>query len=419
MTAALAARVAARSRCGLGGAIALQRGRDAALAADRQVGATELLYVRSPAVVTRAGARVTTALAADIYWIRAIQHFGGERLDADGRTGARLRAALSAARSDDDARSVLQHRLPLRRHLPRRAVSGRPGPARPGGRAAAKGDRRAADRSGSTCRTSASSTTGTCATTRRPRDWFQRAAAAARRADWLQPLAASTLAEGGHRATARVMWQQLAKPNEPWLRQHRRAQPARSSTRSTQIDALQARSRRPRRASGGAARDLGGAVRRGCSAACRSIRRHAVRLDPATGAITRSPTSPLFPLPDAARRRDEPPTRCAPRPRRLLGPRRVGSFLNVCIHRAAAAAVGRAARVALPALRLRAALVRQHSARELCAARAAAAARCRAPHLAPLSDRRSSSPVAVFVLAHGASSARRRCCCRGCCSRAR
>src|SRR5207248_4779074 len=39
----------------------------------------ELLYVRSPAAARRAFIG-SQAMAADLYWIRAIQHFGQERL---------------------------------------------------------------------------------------------------------------------------------------------------------------------------------------------------------------------------------------------------------------------------------------------------------------------------------------------------
>ncbi len=57
-------------------------------------------------------------------------------MDAD-----EVRAALAAARSHDHARSVLQHRLPVRRDLPERGATRRARPSRPGGRAAREGDR--------------------------------------------------------------------------------------------------------------------------------------------------------------------------------------------------------------------------------------------------------------------------------------
>jgi len=50
-----------------------------------QVDRPELLYVRSPAVLKRA-ALGYDAIAADVYWIRALQHFGEERLSPPSHT---------------------------------------------------------------------------------------------------------------------------------------------------------------------------------------------------------------------------------------------------------------------------------------------------------------------------------------------
>ena len=47
------------------------------------------LYVQSPAVLRRI-ALSFDALAADVYWIRALQHYGGDRLSRDGRERYRL-----------------------------------------------------------------------------------------------------------------------------------------------------------------------------------------------------------------------------------------------------------------------------------------------------------------------------------------
>jgi len=49
----------------------------------RQVHAQELLHVRSPQVLGRMVLEFD-AVAADLYWIRAIQHYGGERLKPSG-----------------------------------------------------------------------------------------------------------------------------------------------------------------------------------------------------------------------------------------------------------------------------------------------------------------------------------------------
>ena len=57
---------------------------------------------------------------------------GGERQKAAER--APLRSVVPAARSDDDARSAVHRRVPVRRHLSRRAAPGRRRAARPGDR---------------------------------------------------------------------------------------------------------------------------------------------------------------------------------------------------------------------------------------------------------------------------------------------
>ena len=64
-------------------AVALQAGRDAAYPR-RQRASERLLYTRSGAAVKRMALEFD-ALASDVYWIRAIQHYGGDRLAVDGR----------------------------------------------------------------------------------------------------------------------------------------------------------------------------------------------------------------------------------------------------------------------------------------------------------------------------------------------
>ncbi|HXG57323.1 MAG TPA: hypothetical protein VNJ03_18225, partial [Vicinamibacterales bacterium] len=64
-------------------AIVVQIARDSAFPDD--VDATErVLYAKSPAALGRLVLGFD-ALAADVYWVRAIQHYGGDRLDRSGR----------------------------------------------------------------------------------------------------------------------------------------------------------------------------------------------------------------------------------------------------------------------------------------------------------------------------------------------
>jgi tetratricopeptide (TPR) repeat protein len=50
--------------------------------------------------------------------------------------------------------------------------------------------------------------------------WFQRAAVQPNAPNWLTPLAASMLVQGNDRAAARFLWQQIAKSEEAWLRRN-------------------------------------------------------------------------------------------------------------------------------------------------------------------------------------------------------
>ena len=141
-------------------------------------------------------------------------------IGCDRQRPPQLRAALPAARSDDDARSVLHDRVPLRRHLSERSGSRWARAARSGGsRCSRKGIARTASKVAVPPRHRASCTTGTL------RD-YQAAASLvpARRSDqpnapnWLQPLAASMLTTGNDRAAARFLWQQILQSDQEWLR---------------------------------------------------------------------------------------------------------------------------------------------------------------------------------------------------------
>ena len=147
----------------LAAAIGLQIARDR-LYAHEDRDTEQILYVQSGGALKRLTLDFD-ALAADVYWIRAIQHFGGDRQRGTKRRKYEL--LLSAARSHDHARSVLHDRLPVRRDLSERALPGRPG-QRPIRRSPAEeGYRRAADEVAVPTTTSPSSTTGTFVISRR------------------------------------------------------------------------------------------------------------------------------------------------------------------------------------------------------------------------------------------------------------
>jgi hypothetical protein len=136
-------------------------------------------------------------------------------------------------------------------------------------------------------------------------DWFGRASRVPGAPIWLEPLAAATLAKGGDRQSARLMWTAILQSAQvDWLKQQaeRRLLQFRALD---DIDALQKALDQYAARAGAPPPDWATLVRAG------SLR--GVPRDPAgvpysidaNGAVTLSHDSPLFPLPD------EPPRRPA------------------------------------------------------------------------------------------------------------
>jgi tetratricopeptide (TPR) repeat protein len=187
-----------------------------------------LLYVRSPSVAKKA-VLGHDGLAADIYWIRALQHFGSERLSPPEhvRTYALLYPLLDLTTTMDPYFNIAYRFGAIYLGEPYPGGPGRPDLA------------------------IALLQKGLAA---QPHKWqymqdlgfvyywhmrdYKSAAAAFQRASempaapsWLRPLAAVTLAEGGHRDSSRALWQQLAQSEEPWLRDS-------AELRLVQLDAM-------------------------------------------------------------------------------------------------------------------------------------------------------------------------------------
>jgi hypothetical protein len=235
-----------------------------------------LLYVRSPAIARRA-ALGYQGLAADLYWIRTLQHFGQERLSPREhvRTYALLYPLLDLTTTLDPYFSIAYRFGAI--------FLGEPypdGPGRPDLAIALLQKGLAAQ----------------------PDKWqylqdlgfvyywhlrdfkaaadaFQRASAMPGAPNWLRPLAAVTLAEGGHRSASRAMWEQLAQADEEWLR-------SAATLRLAQLDAM----------------DVMDAWRRAREAGARPAVPNdpagtPFDVDPATGDLVVSRTSPLFPMP--------------------------------------------------------------------------------------------------------------------------
>jgi hypothetical protein len=193
-------------------AIVLQIARDSWYPRDDQH-ARSMLYVRSGPALRRMVLGFD-ALAADVYWIRAIQHYGGDRLAGTGTRKYELLYPLLDIATSLDPYFNIAYRFG--------AIflgEGYPGgPGRPDQAIALlrKGisvqptkwqyyhdiafvyywqlhDMEAAAR------------------------WFRLAAGQPNAPNWLEPVAATVLIEGGDRASARLLLQQILKSEEAWL----------------------------------------------------------------------------------------------------------------------------------------------------------------------------------------------------------
>jgi hypothetical protein len=279
------------------GAAALQMTRDRFFPRDtREV--EQILYVRSGSALERMTLSFD-AIAADVYWIRAIQHYGGDRLAGPrAQTKYQLLYPLLDLTTTLDPYFNIAYRFGA--IFLSEAYPG--GPGRP-------------DQSVALLRK---------AITAMPykwqyyhdigfvyywryRDyknaasWFQRAAEQPDAPVWLKPLAAAMLAHGDDRKASRFLWQQMAQSEEPWLR--RNAERALLQLQAMdQMDQLNALITRFPPAGAGAHSwdDL--------------IRRHVLdrvpfdpagapyEIDAATGRVSVSNQSPLSPMPQEPRR---------------------------------------------------------------------------------------------------------------------
>lgn len=131
----------------------------------------------------------------------------------------------------------------------------------------------------------------------RAAEWFERGAAMEGAPSWLKPLAAVTLIEGGSRETSRTMWRQMAQSEEDWIRRS-------AQQRLLQLDALDQLDRLNAVLRQFAERE--GRPARSWREVAASARLRGVPLDPAgtpyvidpeTGLATLARESPLWALP--------------------------------------------------------------------------------------------------------------------------
>ena len=187
-----------------------------------------MMYVRSPEAIKRI-ALGFDALAADVYWIRALQHYGGTKLSTEpGKTYDQLYPLLDLTTSLDPHFDIaykfgsifLSERYPNGPDRPDLAIA-----LLMKGLAAQPERWEFAQQIGFVHYWWLNQY-------KEAADWFLRAAAIPGAPSWLKPLAAVTLAQGGNRASSRQLWEQVRSTAEDdWLRDQ-------ASLRLRQLDAL-------------------------------------------------------------------------------------------------------------------------------------------------------------------------------------
>ena len=207
-------------------AIALQVARDRWYPRD-QAQTRAVLYVRSGPAMKRV-ALSFDALLADVYWIRALQHYGGQRLDRSGPRTYELLYPLLDLTTSLDPYFTIAYRFGA--IFLAEAYPG--GPGRPDHAIALL-------RKGIAVQPAKWQYYHDVAFVyywqlrdmHAAAEWFRRAAAQPGAPNWLEPVAASMLIQGGDRGSARLLLREILKSEEEWLRQM-------ASRSLAQLDAL-------------------------------------------------------------------------------------------------------------------------------------------------------------------------------------
>jgi hypothetical protein len=177
--------------------------------------AEHLLYVRSPEAMRRL-ALSYDGLLADLYWIRAVQHYGGTRLSTDPNKQYDLLYPLL------DLATSLDPRFSIAYYYGSTFLAEAPpgGPGRPDLAIALleKGLRAQPDK------WEFAQWIGFVhywwrQDYQQAAAWFARAAEFPNAPIWMAPLAATTLAKGGSRESSRLLWREIARTAEDeWFR---------------------------------------------------------------------------------------------------------------------------------------------------------------------------------------------------------
>jgi hypothetical protein len=187
-----------------------------------------VLYVQSPEALKRLSLSYHSLLA-DVYWIRAVQHYGGTKLSKDPRkTYSLLYPLLDLTTSLDPNFNIAYHfgALFLAEQPPG-------GPGRPdlSIKLLEKGLETQPD-NWQFIQAVGFVHYWWYQDYPKAAEWFKRASVKPGAPVWMAPLAAVTLAEGGRRDASRLLWQQIAKEaNEDWFRKE-------AARRLAQLDAM-------------------------------------------------------------------------------------------------------------------------------------------------------------------------------------
>jgi len=258
-----------------------------------------MLYVRSPAFMKRA-ALSYDALVADIYWIRTVQHYGSTKLANDKKKQYDLLYPfLDLTTSLDPSFDIAYQFGAIFLAEPFPSGAGRPDQAialLQKGLRMRPADWQLAQELGFVYY-------WWLVDNQSAGEWFNRAADMPGSPNWLRPLAAVTLAEGGNTATSRKLWTQVAETSEAdWLRRQARFRLAQLDAMD-EIDILTRAVQTYRARVGMLPHNWLELVRVGL---LRGIPvdpdRHVLQLNPETGKVTLAPDSPLNPLPDSEHR---------------------------------------------------------------------------------------------------------------------
>ena len=254
-----------------------------------------VLYVRSSQFLTRA-ALSYRSLVADVYWIRAIQHYGGTKLSKDPNKQYDLLFPLLDLTTSLDPHFNVAYRFGA-------IFLAEPPPAGPGrpdqaiallqkGLQAQPERWEFAEDIGFVHYWWEHDYT-------KAAEWFRRAAEMPNAPNWMSGLAAVTLAQGGNRESSRRLWQEMLKDQDAadWIASQARFRLAQLDALD-QIDALERLVNAYAQRSGTAPRTWDDVVRAGY---LRGIpidpERHPYHLDPSRGRVELDPRSPLNPLP--------------------------------------------------------------------------------------------------------------------------